>query len=100
MFYGDHNIFTNNQGASMPFRNQLIKVTHHSGSQVIAKLYGNGGEQSHTLCLDWRGEHSNIVDCNRNVDCNNKVSMQILNKKVYNNKNWVDMVYLMGEMIR
>ena len=81
VFYGNHNVFTENEGVSLLLRNQLYKFAYHFDDQVIAKVYGNDGIHSHTFCLDWRGEHSNILNWNRSRDCNNKVIMQILNKK-------------------
>ena len=96
VFYDDHNVYAKTQGASLPFRNQLHEGAHYFDNQMMVKVYGKDGIHSHTLYVDWRGEHSNITNRNKSHDYNDKVLMQILNKKVHYEGNWVDVVHIMG----
>ena len=60
----------------------------------MVKVYGKDGIHSYILYVDLRGEHSNITNRYNSHDCNGKVLMQILNKKVYYEGN--EVVHIMG----
>ena len=65
-------------------------------NRVFAKIYSTDGVYSHTLCLDMWDEHGNMFDYSRSLDYNSEVSVQLLKKKVYYTKVWVDVIYLLG----
>ena len=90
----DYEVLTNNCSAESIHENQSLKNTQCLVNRTLAKLFNSEGVHSHTLYLDTLDEYSCKLDCNRDVLYNSDISLQLLNKKIYYNKEWEYVVYL------
>ena len=95
-YANDHSVNVKMQVASRPIKNQPHEYIQWYDQQNMLTMYSKDGIHSYKLYIDWRDEYSSNKDKYDRYGHNNKISMQILNNRVYHEENWADVVYLMG----